>query len=122
MFKHLRGPTCPSCSARAAGFPLFLFLLTLRNFTVSKLPVLLSHTPHLITDTCLSKKIERDRPRVRTFQAFEQFLYLVTLSVNPTLLISQILSDSFYNPDSEKKPGCVKSDKNRLSVNYKSVF
>lgn len=56
MFKQLRGPSCPSYRTRAAGFPIILFLLTLRNFAVSKLPVLSSHTLHLITDTCLSRK------------------------------------------------------------------
>lgn len=71
LFKHLRGPTC---STRVAGFPLFLFLLTLRNISVNKLPVLSSHAPHLIRDTCLSKT-ERETDQDRTFQ---EFLSVVT--------------------------------------------
>ena len=56
--------------------------------TVSKLPVLFPHAPHLITDTCLSKNW-RDRPkreRERTFQAFQEFPSFVTLSVFHTKL------------------------------------
>lgn len=60
-----------------AGFPLFLFLLTLRNISVNKLPVLSSHAPHLIIDTCLSKT-ERETDQDRTFQAFQEFLSVVT--------------------------------------------
>lgn len=60
-----------------AGFPLFRFLLTLRNISVNKLPVLSSHAPHLIRDTCLSKT-ERETDQDRTFQAFQEFLSVVT--------------------------------------------
>lgn len=44
---------------------------------MNKLPVLSLHAPHLIRDTCLSKT-ERETDQDRTFQAFQEFLSVVT--------------------------------------------
>lgn len=105
MFKHLRGPTCPSRSAQAAGFPLFLFLLTLRNFTVSELPVLFSHAPHLITDTCLSRNRKKDRGSERERENFPG-IWALPVSCHPLCeLHSFNITDalkSFYNPHLKK--------------------
>lgn len=113
-------PTGASCSniwggrpARAAhvpgfaGFPIFLFLLTLRNFTASKLPVLSSHAPHLIIDTCLSRKREEKKPhtdRLRERERGKFSRHLSTfclLSYPESHKLYHRSTESFYSIDSK---------------------